>query len=262
MSSATTTGPLLSVQSVTRSFGALVALDDLSFDIERGEIFGVAGPNGAGKSTLLNVCTGTLKPNSGKIFFNNERIDGWSPHRLCHRALARTFQIPQIFNSLSVDENVAVGTLFGLGNKSIDGRTKREFRDEILAECGLDPKRDMGASKIDLLTRKMTMLAASLATKPELVFMDEPLAGFTTDEIDQMVALILHLRERLDITFMIIEHKVRALTHMSDRIMILGPRSAHLPGCATRRHARPEGGRNLLGVRVPCLRSRISMSLR
>jgi len=216
-----TTAPLLSVQGVSRSFGALVALHDLWFDINAGEIFGIAGPNGAGKSTLLNVCTGTLKPSSGKIFFHNERIDGWPPHRLCHKALARTFQIPQIFGSLSVSENVAVGTRFGLGPKSIEGRTKKEFHDEILTECGLNAKRDMMASKVDLLTRKMTMLAAALATKPELVFMDEPLAGFTSDEIDQMVELILHLRKRLEITLIIIEHKVRALTYISDRIMIL-----------------------------------------
>ncbi len=220
-SAKTATAPLLSVQGVTRSFGALVALDDLWFDINAGEIFGIAGPNGAGKSTLLNVCTGTLKLNTGKIFFDNEQIDGWPPHRLCHKALARTFQIPQIFGSLSVAENVAVGTTFGLGGKSIDGRTKKEFCDEILTECGLNPKRDMMASKVDLLTRKMTMLAAALATKPKLVFMDEPLAGFTSDEIDQMVALILHLRKALEITFIIIEHKVRALAYMSDRIMIM-----------------------------------------
>jgi branched-chain amino acid transport system ATP-binding protein len=205
-SAETTTAPLLSVQGATRSFGALVALDNLWFDINAGEIFGTAGPNGAGKSTLLNVCTGTLKLNAGKIFFDNERIDGWSPHRLCHKALARTFQIPQIFGSLSIAENVAVGTDFGLGRKSTDGRTKKEFRDEILTECGLNSKRDM---------------MAALATKPKLVFMDEPLAGFTSAEIDQMAALILHLRKTLDITFMIIEHKVRALTHISDRIMIM-----------------------------------------
>jgi branched-chain amino acid transport system ATP-binding protein len=217
----TTTAPLLSVRGATRSFGALVALDSLSFDINAGEIFGTAGPNGAGKSTLLNVCTGMLKPNAGKIFFDNERIDGWPPHRLCHKGLARTFQIAQIFDSMSVAENIAVGTDFGLGRKSTDGRTKKEFRDEILTECGLNPKRDMMAGKVDLLTRKMTMLAAALATKPKLVFMDEPLAGFTSAEIDQMVALILHLRKTLEITFMIIEHKVRALAYMSDRIMIL-----------------------------------------
>ena len=216
-----TATPLLSVQGVSRSFGALVALHDLWFDINGGEIFGIAGPNGAGKSTLLNVCTGTLKPSSGKIFFHDERIDGLPPHRLCHKALARTFQIPQIFGSLSVAENVAVGTRFGLGPKSIGSRTKKEFHDEILTECGLNAKRDMLASKVDLLTRKMTMLAAALATKPELVFMDEPLAGFTSDEIDQMVELILQLRKRLEITLIIIEHKVRALTYISDRIMIL-----------------------------------------
>ena len=213
--------PLLSVQGISRSFGALVALDGLWFDVHAGEIFGIAGPNGAGKSTLLNVCSGLLKPSSGKIFFAGERVDGQPMHRLCHKALARTFQIPQLFASLSVAENVAVGATFGLGKKSIEGRTKKEFLDDVIAECGVAAKRDMTASKVDLLTRKMTMLAAALATKPKLVFMDEPLAGFTSAEIERMVELILHLRKTFNITFMIIEHKVRGLTRMSDRIMIL-----------------------------------------
>ena len=213
--------PLLSVQGATRSFGALIALDNLWFDIEAREIFGIAGPNGAGKTTLLNVCTGMLKLNAGKICFNNGRIDGWPPQRLCHQGLARTVQIPQIFGSMTVAENVSVGAEFGLGGKSTGGQTKGEFLDEILTQCGLIQKREMMASKVNLLTRKMTMLAAALATKPKLVFMDEPLSGFNSTEIDQMVALILHLRVTMEITFMIIEHKVRALAYMSDRIMIM-----------------------------------------
>jgi len=197
------------------------ALSEVDLTVHAGGTTALVGPNGAGKSTLLNVCSGLLKPSAGKIFFAGERVDGQPMHRLCHKALARTFQIPQLFASLSVAENVAVGATFGLGKKSIEGRTKKEFLDDVIAECGVAAKRDMTASKVDLLTRKMTMLAAALATKPKLVFMDEPLAGFTSAEIERMVELILHLRKTFDITFMIIEHKVRGLTRMSDRIMIL-----------------------------------------
>lgn len=212
---------LLSVQSVSRSFSALLALDELSFDINPNEIFGIAGPNGAGKSTLLNVCTGTIGPSSGKIFFEGERIDSQPAHRFCHKGIARSFQIPKVFDSLTVADNVEIGAMFGLGKKSIGSLTRKQFTDTIIAECRLAAKRDVAARKVDLLTRKMTMLAAALATKPKLVFMDEPLGGFTSAEIDQMVELILHLRKTFGITFVIVEHKVRALTQMSDRIMIL-----------------------------------------
>jgi len=211
---------ILSVQNVTKTFGTLAAVANMSFDVERGEIFGIAGPNGAGKSTLLNVCTGMLPLDSGEIFFNGDRVDGYSPHRLCHSGLARTFQIPQIFTSMSIHDNVDTGAMFGIGSQSPDGRAKKELVEDILDMTGLAPKRDVQAGKVDLLTRKMTMLAAALATRPKLVFMDEPLAGLTSDEIDQMVELILRLKQRLNITIMLIEHKVRALSELSDRIMI------------------------------------------
>jgi branched-chain amino acid transport system ATP-binding protein len=211
---------ILSVRNVTKTFGTLVALANLSFDVRRGETFGIAGPNGAGKSTLLNVCTGMLPLDAGEIFFDGVRVDGYSPHRLCHSGLARTFQIPQIFTSMSIHDNVAMGAMFGIGSQSPDGRAKKELVEDILDMTGLAPKRDVQASKIDLLTRKMTMLAAALATRPKLVFMDEPLAGLTSDEIAHMIELILRLKQKLDITIMLIEHKVRALSELSDRIMI------------------------------------------
>lgn len=211
---------ILSVQNVTKTFGTLAAVANLSFDVERGEIFGIAGPNGAGKSTLLNVCTGMLPLDSGEIFFDGDRVDGYRPHRLCHSGLARTFQIPKIFTSMSIHDNVATGAMFGIGRQRQDGRAKKELVEDILDMTGLAPKRDMQAGKVDLLTRKMTMLAAALATRPKLVFMDEPLAGLTSDEIDHMVDLILRLKQKLNITIMLIEHKVRALSELSDRIMI------------------------------------------
>ncbi len=212
---------ILSVQNISKSFGNLVALDNLSFNVKREEIFGIAGPNGAGKTTLLNICAGVLGADSGKIRFGGERVDGYTPYRRCHKGLARTFQIPQVFTSLSVYDNVATGAMFGIGKKSTDGQVKTRLVEEILDIAGLRPKRDAESSKIDLLTRKMTMLAAALATKPKLVFMDEPLAGLTSEETDQIVELISSLREKLNVTFIIIEHKVRALSELCDRIMIM-----------------------------------------
>jgi branched-chain amino acid transport system ATP-binding protein len=212
---------VLSVQRLSKTFGALAALNDLSFDVEKGEIFGIAGPNGAGKSTLLNICTGALAPTSGRIFLDGERVDGLAPYRLCHKGLARTFQIPRLFDSMTVHENVATGAMFGVGSESGNGKTRGLLVEDILALTGLLPSSDMPIAHANLLTRKMTMLAAALATRPKLIFMDEPLAGLVSEEIDHFVELIAKLHERLAIDFIVIEHKVRALTRLCDRIMIM-----------------------------------------
>jgi branched-chain amino acid transport system ATP-binding protein len=212
---------VLSVQKLSKRFGALAALNDLSFDVEKGEIFGIAGPNGAGKTTLLNVCTGTLAPTSGRILLDGEQVEGLEPYRLCHRGLARTFQIPRLFISMTVYDNVATGAIFGLGNKPGDGRTAKQVVGDILEVTDLLPSSDIPIASADLLTRKMTMLAAALATRPKLVFMDEPLAGLTSEEIDRFVELIARLHDTLKIDFIVIEHKVRALTELCDRIMIM-----------------------------------------
>jgi branched-chain amino acid transport system ATP-binding protein len=212
---------VLSVQKLSKRFGALAALNDLSFDVEKGEIFGIAGPNGAGKTTLLNVCTGALAPTSGRIFLDGEHVDGLEPYRLCHKGLARTFQIPRLFNSMTVYDNVATGAIFGIGNKPRDGRTMKQLVGDILGLTDLLPSSDIPIASADLLTRKMTMLAAALATRPKLIFMDEPLAGLTSEEIDYFVELIAKLHDTLKIDLIVIEHKVRALTRLCDRIMIM-----------------------------------------
>lgn len=211
----------LSLKGVVKRFGQLVALNDLTFDVLEGEIFGIAGPNGAGKSTLLNVATGLLAPDDGTVVFESEAIGGQPPHRICHKGIARTFQIPQIFSSMSIRDNVAIGATFGLAGKADGGLSEAQQIDEILELTGLRPKQDIPAGKVDLLTRKMTMLSAALATRPKLVFMDEPLAGFTREEIDRFARLILDLHDRLKITFVLVEHKIRALTRLSDRILIV-----------------------------------------
>ena len=213
--------PALAVRGLRKTFGALVALDNLSFEVREREIFGIAGPNGAGKSTLLNVCTGMLPASAGEIYLGGERIDGEPPYRLCHRGLVRTFQVPQLFNSLTVFDNVATGAMFGTAARSIDVRPVPERVEEVLAITNLSAKRMMPVDSVDLLSRKMVMLAAALVTGPRLVFMDEPMAGLTGPEIDRFVELISDLHARLALTFMIIEHKVRALARLCDRIMII-----------------------------------------
>jgi branched-chain amino acid transport system ATP-binding protein len=210
--------PIMSLKQVSRRFGALKALDDLSFDIESGEILGIAGPNGAGKTTLLNVCTGVMPPSSGALTFEGHSVAGLPAHRCCGLGLARTFQIPQIFSSMSVEDNVATGAMFGRGGTNTAIKSKVS---DILTITGLVGQRHEPVSRVDLLTRKRIMLAAALATEPKLIFLDEPLAGLNAEEVDIFVGLFRRLHAALGLTMVVVEHKVRALASLSDRILIL-----------------------------------------
>jgi branched-chain amino acid transport system ATP-binding protein len=206
------------LEGVTKRFGSLTVLSDVTFDIRAGEILGIAGPNGAGKSTLLNVCTGLLRPDKGCIRFGNARTDRYPPHRLCHLGVARTFQIPQVFGSLTIAENIDTGGLFGAEQTR---RTRRTSVEQILQQLGLADRRNALAGSVDLFTRKMVMLGAALATNPRLLFMDEPFGGLNADEIDAYADLVLTLRQDRDLSFVIVEHKIRALARLSSRLLIL-----------------------------------------
>jgi len=209
---------LMSLRGITKNFGALRVLDDINVDIEPGEILGIAGPNGAGKSTLLNACTGLIRPDKGSIFFQDQRVERRAPHRLCHMGIARTFQIPQVFDSLTVSENIEAGGWFGTRDK-IEARRLRAGR--ILDVLGLAAHRNKPAGSVDLLTRKMTMLGAALSTAPSLVFMDEPFGGLSAVEIDAYAELVFGLRREFGVSFVIVEHKIRALARLSARLLIL-----------------------------------------
>ena len=208
------------LEHVSRSFGTLKALDDLSFDIRSGEILGIAGPNGAGKTTLLNVCTGVLPPSSSTLTFEGIAVAGLPPHRCCHLGISRTFQVPQVFSSMTIEDNVATGAIFGTGAQMTDAGISTQVS-EVLKIVGLAGQRHQLASRADLLTRKRIMLAAALATRPKLVFLDEPLSGLNTEEVDVFVGLFHRLHAALKLTLVVVEHKVRALAALSDRILIL-----------------------------------------
>lgn len=210
---------MLRLDRVTKRFGNLRVLDDVSVEVNEGEIFGIAGPNGAGKSTLLNVCTGTLKICSGKIRFLGQKLENISPDRACHLGVGRTFQIPQVLHSLSVFENVETGAWFS--SKKRSARERRDFVFSILESTQLKCAFATPAKSADLLTRKRIMLAAALAGEPKIIFMDEPFGGLNADEIETYVNLIQSLKDHSNLTFVIVEHKMRALSKLSHRLMIL-----------------------------------------
>jgi branched-chain amino acid transport system ATP-binding protein len=203
--------------NVSINFGALKALKNISFEVKKGSIFGIAGPNGAGKTTLLNIVSGALKPSGGEIYLHGEKISGLKPMHVCHKGVARTFQIPKVFSTLTVLENIKVGSIFGDGSRK--GRSGNIS--EVIDFVGLRGKENLLAENIDLYSRKLLMLGAALATKPKLLLLDEPLAGFNYREVDDYLKLVRSMNEKMGVTFLVVEHIFDKLVEISDEIMIL-----------------------------------------
>lgn len=207
---------ILQLNKVTQRFGQLAAVNNLSFEVEEGEIFGIAGPNGAGKSTLFNVITGFYR-GSGDIIFEGGNIRGLKPHQICHKGIARTFQIPELFLTLPLVENVKVGAHFGVRG----ARGERERINEAINFVGLQGKENVFAANLNLFDKKTTLLAAALATKPKLLLLDEPIGGLSPTEVRESVALIRKINKELGLTIIVIEHLMKVLTKISQRLMIL-----------------------------------------
>ncbi len=206
---------MLKVTNVTKKFGELTAVNDLSFDVTQGQVFGIAGPNGAGKSTLYNLITG-LYSFEGSISFNNQEIGGLPPHKIANLGISRTFQIPQTFPSLSVEKSIEVGNYFG----SKDG-FEQNYVDRILEFTNLKDKRDAMTGQLNLLDKKMLMIGAALATKPEILMLDEPMAGSNAKEIIKLMDLIRRINQDLKVTIIIIEHFMKVLTELTEKLLII-----------------------------------------
>lgn len=204
---------MLEVNNIGKSFGKLTALTNVSFSVEEGEVFGIAGPNGAGKSTLFNVVTGIYPPSAGTVTFQGKNISNMSSHRICHLGIGRTFQTPAVFSSLSIRDNIRVGSTFG---NSRDGNLTR-----VIDFLDLGNKADQSIANQDLFTTKMTMIGAVLATDCKLLMLDEPMAGFSVAEINRFVEVVRRINQEWGITIVIIEHLLDILISLTKRIMIL-----------------------------------------
>jgi branched-chain amino acid transport system ATP-binding protein len=210
--------PLLQLVSVTKRFGGLAAVDDLSFSLQKGEILGVIGPNGAGKSTMVNVIGGSMAPTSGTILYHGHDITRLPPNRRTHLGIVRTFQITQPFMGLDVRENVMVGAFFGQQGRN---RTKaRRVADEVLERVNLAHKATFKGDQLTIADRKRLEMARALATNPQLLLLDEVMAGLTATEVAQAVELIKQIN-KMGVTILVIEHIVRAIARASNRILVL-----------------------------------------
>ena len=208
---------LLSIAGVSKRFRGLVAVDRVSCEIESGETFAVIGPNGAGKTTLFNMIAGALTPDEGEIAFQGERIDGLRPDQVCRRGIARTFQVVRPFPALTVEDNVMVGALL----RTSETVRARETAHEVLRRLELFDKRGREAKSLTLPDRKRLEVARALATAPQLLLLDEVMAGLRPTETDRMVAIIREVSRGEGVTVLLIEHVMRAVMALADRIHVL-----------------------------------------
>lgn len=207
---------ILKVDKLVKKFGGLTAVDQVSFEVERGEIFAIIGPNGAGKTTCFNMIAGTFPVTSGSILFDNQDIRGKKPHQLNRMGLARTFQIVKPLAKLTVYENVLVAGLSSSKHLQ-EAKTRAE---EVLEKIGLDAYRDIPSGSLSIGNLKKLELARALATKPKLLLIDEPMGGLTPAEIDQLILLIKEINQE-GVTIVIIEHIMRAVMALAERIAVL-----------------------------------------
>jgi branched-chain amino acid transport system ATP-binding protein len=210
---------ILEGEGVTKYFGGLAAVSRVNFSVDQGEIVGLIGPNGAGKTTLFNVISASLPTTSGTIRFKGKKITGLKPYKICRMGVARTFQTVKIFANMPVIENVRLGALFGSphGMSSADATSEAAA---LLDFVGLSKMKALLASDLTLANQKRLEVAQALATKPELLLLDELMAGLTNTEVAQAMELVARIRKR-GITIIMIEHVMTAIMSVCERIMVL-----------------------------------------
>jgi branched-chain amino acid transport system ATP-binding protein len=211
---------ILQLQNVGKTYGGVTALRGLSFAIDAGEIVGLMGANGAGKTTAFSLIAGTQRPSAGEIWFDGKRIDGKPAYAAARMGIARTFQIVRPFAGVSVIDNLVIAALYGHARERSRAAAEARAR-EILAELGLARDADRLAETLTLAGRKRLEIARAIATGPRLLLLDEVLAGLTGNEVAEALTIIRALHRRQNLTLVVIEHVMRALTQLCQRIVVL-----------------------------------------
>jgi branched-chain amino acid transport system ATP-binding protein len=210
---------ILDVQGLKKNFGGLTATANVNFNIEQGEIVGLIGPNGAGKTTLFNLISGAITPDSGVITFKGKNIAGLKPYRICREGIARTFQSVKIFAKMSVFNHILIGYLFGDHKNKASGSSSEEVA-KILDFVGLSEMSENRAGDLTLANQKRLEVARALATQPELLLLDEVMAGLNPTEVAETMELVRKIREK-GITVIMIEHVMKAIMEICDRVIVL-----------------------------------------
>ena len=221
---------VLEARNMTRRFGGLVAVNNVSFDVREGEIFGLIGPNGAGKTTLFNLMTGLTPPSSGTLTYGGQTVTGLAPHRVAEKGLSRTFQNIRLFRGLSALENVKIAQhirtgaglwqgVLGMAKAEEVGVERRAW--ELLDLVGLSDRAGELAGNFSYGDQRRLEIARALATQPKVLLLDEPAAGMNTSEKGNLTAFIREVRDRFDLTVLLIEHHVPLVMGLCDRVAVL-----------------------------------------
>jgi branched-chain amino acid transport system ATP-binding protein len=211
--------PLLRISALTKRFGGFTALDNVSVEIRPGERFGLIGPNGSGKTTLINCISGAFRTEPGTVVFRDEDITRLQPHMRTRRGIARSFQIPRPFRSMTVAENLMVALDFAADELASEAH-RRETMMSILTRMGLASKANVSATKLSQVELRKMELARAMATHPKLLISDEAMAGLSSSEVDEVLDLLMSLADQ-HITIIMIEHIMQAVMRFSDRVMCL-----------------------------------------
>lgn len=223
---------ILQLKNITKSFGGVVAINDTSFYINKNEIFGLIGPNGAGKTTMFNIITGNYKPSSGEVYLDGKNITNKKNYKIVREGIARTFQNIRLFSSMSVLENILIGfdnttkytyleSIFRLPrffSQEIEVK-KKAF--EIMDFLGIEKFANELATSLSYGSQRKVEIARALATSPKLLLLDEPAAGMNPNETKELAKLLFDIRDKFDITILLIEHDMKFVNHLCDRVMVL-----------------------------------------
>ncbi len=218
--------PILRIDNVTKKFGGLVAVDDVSFSLAPGQILGLMGPNGAGKTTLVNLICGFYKPDSGMIKFNGRDITTLPAHKVSHSGLARTYQIPQPFGELTVLQNIIVAAMYG---KGMNMSAAEQMAPEILERTDLVDKRDIIAKEMPTIALKRLEVARALAVDPKVLLVDEAAAGLNESELPRMLEILENIRQS-GVSLILIEHVMKVMREAVDTILVIDEGSAIAEG--------------------------------
>ncbi|WP_320033612.1 ABC transporter ATP-binding protein [Halarcobacter sp.] len=223
---------ILEVCNITKNFGGVTAIKDTSFHVKAKEIYGLIGPNGAGKTTMFNIITGNYEPSEGQIKFHGQRIDGIKPHKIVHRGIARTFQNIRLFTSMTVLENILIGFDYQAEYTYLEAilRFPRFFKEEkrvkkrayeIMDILGISEYADEMATSLSYGSQRKVEIARALAASPQLLLLDEPAAGMNPQETHELAELFFKIRDEFDITILLIEHDMKFVNKLCDRVMVL-----------------------------------------
>ncbi|MFC4350830.1 ABC transporter ATP-binding protein [Fodinicurvata halophila] len=247
------TTPILTTEDLTKRFGGLAAVDGVSIQLNEGEIVALIGPNGAGKTTFYNMVSGRMTPTSGRVLLRGTDIAGKPPHEIARAGIGRSFQITNVFNELTVRENVQVALVSHRGKSlrlfSILGRDKALHReaDEILARLGLESMAGLRTGTLSYGDKRLLELAIVLAIEPEIVMLDEPTAGLTPDETTAVIELIRTLRAERSYTFFITEHDMEVVFGLAERVLVMHRGQLLATGAPEEVQKNPEVRRAYLG---------------